>query len=176
MKKLSVILTLLLSVTLTLLLLMSITSMFFLSPAKCEWNTPTNLTHNTTFDELPSISGDGSKIAFQSNVDGHYEIFLITEVDTTSTDYHDVVVDETTYVVETCSNSSVSELVFNQTAKSIRFSVDGTSGTSGFCNITIPAELMSGDFSIYKDDALLARNVDYTETYNGTHYMFSITY
>ena len=42
--------------------------------------------------------------------------------------------------------------------------------------ISIPSELMSGSFSIYKDDVLLAENVDYTETYNGTHYMFSLTY
>jgi hypothetical protein len=87
---------------------------------------------------------------------------------------HNVTIETSTYVVETVSNSSVSEFVFNGTA--IRFHVDGASGTAGFCNVTIPSELMSGDFSIYKDGAPLIENVDYTRTYNGTHYLFSITY
>jgi len=87
---------------------------------------------------------------------------------------HNVTVETSTYVVETLSNSSVSEFVFNGTA--IRFHVDGASGTAGLCNVTIPSELMSGDFSIYRDGALLIKNVDYTGTYNGTHYLFSITY
>ena len=87
---------------------------------------------------------------------------------------HNVTVETSTYVVETVSNSSVSEFVFDGTA--IRFHVDGASGTAGFCNVTIPSELMSGDFSIYKDGTLLIKNVDYTGTYNGTHHLFSITY
>lgn len=87
---------------------------------------------------------------------------------------HNVTIETNTYVIETVSNSSVSEFVFNGTA--IRFHVDGALGTAGFCNVTIPSELMSGDFSIYKDDTLLIKNVDYTGTYNGTHYLFSVTY
>ena len=39
--------------------------------------TPTQLTFNAAFDTWPSISGDGSKIAFESNVDGDLEIFVI---------------------------------------------------------------------------------------------------
>jgi len=87
---------------------------------------------------------------------------------------HNVTVETNTYVIETVCNSSVSEFVFNGTA--IRFHVDGALGTAGLCNVTIPSELMSGDFSIYKDGTLLIKNVDYTGTYNGTHYLFSITY
>jgi hypothetical protein len=86
----------------------------------------------------------------------------------------EVTIGTNTYVIETLSNSSVSEFVFNGTA--IRFHVDGALGTAGLCNVTIPSELMSGDFSIYKDGTLLIKDVDYTGTYNGTHYLFSITY
>jgi hypothetical protein len=89
---------------------------------------------------------------------------------------HDVIVDQNTYIVSTFSNSTVSDLTFNQTEGSLRFTVDGLTGTTGVCNVTIPSELMSGTFSIYKDDVLLAENVDYTQTYNGTHYSFSLTY
>jgi len=88
----------------------------------------------------------------------------------------DVIFETNTYVVKTCSNSSVSDLVFNQSLKRIRFNVDGPSGTTGLCNVTIPSELLSGGFSIYKDDTPLIKNVDYTETYNGTHCLFSIRY
>jgi hypothetical protein len=88
----------------------------------------------------------------------------------------DVIVGENTFVVETCSNSSVSDLIFNQALKRIRFNVDGTTGTTGLCNITIPTELMWGTFSIYIYNTPLIKNVDYTETFNATHYLCSITY
>ncbi|HSQ53098.1 MAG TPA: hypothetical protein VLM82_01490, partial [Acidobacteriota bacterium] len=58
----------------------------------------------------------------------------------------------------------------------IRFNVDGTTGTEGYCNLTIPSELMSETFTVYKDDMLLAENLDYTQVFNGTHYTFSFTY
>jgi hypothetical protein len=70
----------------------------------------------------------------------------------------------------------VSDFSFDQPLGRIRFSVEETDGTTGFCNISIPFQLMSGNFSIYKDDVLLVENVDYTQISNSTHYTFSITY
>jgi parallel beta-helix repeat protein len=87
-----------------------------------------------------------------------------------------VTVGETDYIITTCSNSTVSDLSFNQTLKQLSLSVSGLSGTTGFCNITVPAELMSGDFSLYLDDVALVEGVDYVESFNGTHYLFSISY
>ena len=87
---------------------------------------------------------------------------------------HDVIYDQITYVVETCSNSTLTDLEFNQTESKLQFSVNGTDGTSGFFIITIPAELMSGTFSILKDSVPLVENLDYTQTFNGTHYTFSM--
>ena len=89
---------------------------------------------------------------------------------------YNVIIETNTYIIETCSNSSVSDFVLNPSLKQISFNVNGTSGTTGFCNITIPTELLSGVFSIYKDNTELIKNVDYTETYNGTRYIFSIKY
>ena len=74
------------------------------------------------------------------------------------------------------SNSTVSGLTFNQPSKELTFNVNGTLGTSGFCNITIPANLMSEPFSLFRDNVLLVNNVDYTQTSNGTHYTISINY
>jgi len=87
-----------------------------------------------------------------------------------------VTVGETEYVITTVSNSTVTDLNFDQASKQLSFNVSGTSGTTGFCNITVPAELMSGDFTLYLDDTPLVEGVNYTESYNGTHYVFSVTY
>jgi parallel beta-helix repeat protein len=87
-----------------------------------------------------------------------------------------VTVGDTDYVITTVSNSTVTDLNFDQASKQLSFNVSGTSGTTGLCNITVPAELMSGDFTLYLDDAPLVEGVDYTESYNGTHYVFSVTY
>jgi parallel beta-helix repeat protein len=82
----------------------------------------------------------------------------------------------TDYVVTTVSNSTVLDVSFNVTSKKLTLNVTGPSGTTGFCNITVPVELMSGDFTLYLDDAVLIEGVDYVKSSNATHYMFSVTY
>jgi len=80
------------------------------------------------------------------------------------------------YVVETYSNSTVSNFVFNGESSYIRLNATGDSGTAGFCNVTFPQELIWGDFSIYLDEILLVEDFDYTRTFNGIHNIFHITY
>lgn len=87
-----------------------------------------------------------------------------------------VTVGSVTYPVSISTNSSIYEFNFNAASNQTSFKVTGMDGTAGFCNITVPEELMSGDFSLYLDDVALVEGVDYTESYNGTHYLFSITY
>ena len=71
MKKLSLILSILLIVTLL--------PSFVASPAESAdgWSAPIQLTSNSASDNDPCISGDGTKIAFSSYVDGDYEIFVV---------------------------------------------------------------------------------------------------
>ena len=83
---------------------------------------------------------------------------------------------EDVYIVETFSTSTVADLTFNQEMKRIRFNVDGTPGTESFCSITIPAELLSGDFTVFIDDIQLEESVDYTVTSGSMHNTLSITY
>jgi parallel beta-helix repeat protein len=45
--------------------------------------------------------------------------------------------------VHMVSNSTISNFSFNPTAKTLSFNVTGTSGTKGFCRVTIPKALMS---------------------------------
>ena len=87
-----------------------------------------------------------------------------------------VSVGEKTYEVSANSNSSVSDLSFVEALKEVRFTVDGESGTTGFCNITIPADLIWGELSVYKDAYLMSKDVDYTQANNGTHHILQITY
>ena len=138
-------------------------------PYKLWTLTPGNGT-KTVFVQFKNGAGLDS-IAFSDSIG------LVTEVpNEVQALSFNVTYGETNYAVETYSNSTVSDLSFNQTLRRLHFSVNGTSGTAGFCNITVPAELMSGDFTIYMDDVPLVEGVDYTEAYNGTHYLFSITY
>ncbi|PVX26974.1 MAG: hypothetical protein CW716_04735, partial [Candidatus Bathyarchaeum sp.] len=58
----------------------------------------------------------------------------------------------------------------------LSFNVTGLTGTTGFCNITIPENLLWGDFSVYLNGQPLIEGADYTRTYNGTHNSFYITY
>jgi hypothetical protein len=89
---------------------------------------------------------------------------------------YNVIVEKNTYIIETWSNSTLSGLVLNLSANRISFNVEGISGTTGLCNITVPTELFSGQFLIYKNGTLLTKDLDYTESYNITHYLFSFTY
>jgi parallel beta-helix repeat protein len=50
---------------------------------------------------------------------------------------------ETAYSVDTVSNSTITDLTFNQTGKTLSFNVTGISGTLGFCRVAIPKTLMS---------------------------------
>jgi len=61
----------------------------------------------------------------------------------------DIAFDKDDYRVETISNSTVKDLIFKQTEKTLQLKIDGTTGTNGFCNITFPKVLLSGDFTVF---------------------------
>jgi len=81
-----------------------------------------------------------------------------------------------TLEVSVHSNSSISAFDFNEVIKQLSFNVTGPSGTKGFCNVSIPDDLLWGEFSVYENDSLLTEDVDYTQVYNGTHYTFNLAY
>mgnify|MGYP002395730737 CR=1 FL=1 len=76
-----------------------------------------------------------------------------------------VIWEEKTYPVITFSNSTIDNFGFNQPLKQINFTVAGSSGTFGFCNVTIPKVLLNGDFTVLIDSI----QTDYTLTQNITH-------
>jgi hypothetical protein len=82
-----------------------------------------------------------------------------------STYQHKVVWDGTDYKISVSTNSTVANFAFDQSAKTESFDITGTDGTTGFCNVTIPKELLNGDFSLWIDDS----PVSFTVTQNFTH-------
>jgi hypothetical protein len=124
---------------------------------------------NVTFATTRTISVDS---------DGIYTAQYTGEPPTAPTEQANFEVPwgEEVFVVETLSNSTVADVVFNQTDKFLSFTVNGTSGTVGFCNISIPQELMDGEFEISMDGTQLNAGVGYSESYNGTHHLFAINY
>jgi parallel beta-helix repeat protein len=77
--------------------------------------------------------------------------------------------EEEKYNVNVVSNSTVSEFSFDPEGAQIRFNVEGENGTSGFCNVTIPKELLNAEYSwtVRVDGASVTPTVnqDATSTY-----------
>lgn len=128
--------------------------------------------------ELDS-SNAGSTVPYSVTMDRDHSLVAVFSWDPSSLVNNEikVVVDGTTYVVQIASNSDINNFQFNPSPQnSISFSVEGESGTTGLCNVTIPSELMSGDFEVYLGDTLLTLGVDYTQTNYGSHYVLCINY
>ena len=68
-----------------------------------------------------------------------------------STYLHKAELNETIYPVETKTNSTILNFAFDQLNRKISFNVYGHSGTTGFCNVTIPNTLLWGDFTVLVD-------------------------
>jgi len=88
---------------------------------------------------------------------------------------HKVFVIDKNFTVVTLSNSRVSSIALNVATKTMSFNVTGPGGTMGFCNVTIPIDLL-------KDNPWLVRfdGADVTAKTvindNGTHTFIYFTY
>ncbi len=85
-------------------------------------------------------------------------------------------IDRADYPVTVDSSSVILGFAFNQSERQISLSVSDSTETSVFCDVTIPNELLWGNFSLNLDGFPLVEDVDYTQTHNSTHYNFHITY
>jgi hypothetical protein len=72
------------------------------------------------------------------------------------------------------SNSSITELAFNSTTKTIAFTVSGPDGTTGYTNITIAKTLIENitDLTIYLDE----NQISYTATSTEYAWLIHFTY
>jgi hypothetical protein len=85
-------------------------------------------------------------------------------------------IDSADYPVTVDSNSAIVGFEFNQTERRLSLNVTGKTGTSGFCDVMVPDTLVWGTFSLKMDKYPLVESIDYTQTHNGTHYIFRIGY
>jgi PKD repeat protein len=81
--------------------------------------------------------------------------------------------------IYTTTNSTVGQVNFDQPTKSINFTVTGPDGTAGFCNVTIPRNILDCPDSI-DDWQILIGSTDIsascTKTRNDTHTFIYIPY
>jgi parallel beta-helix repeat protein len=78
----------------------------------------------------------------------------------------------TAYSVDTVSNSTITNVSFNATAKTLSFNVTGTNGTTGFCRATIPLSLMSGEWTVTVNGTSIA----YSTITDGNYTYIYFTY
>jgi len=78
-----------------------------------------------------------------------------------------------TYTVQVHSNFTVTDFMFNQLLKQITFNVDGSSGTTGFCNVTIPKGLLAGQYSVFAGES---QPLVFAEQSNVSHIFLSFNY
>jgi parallel beta-helix repeat protein len=80
---------------------------------------------------------------------------------------------EAIYPVALSSNSTISAFKFNQSEMQISFNLTGLSGTTGYCNVTIPKTLLSDNPWTITIDGV---PTDYVKTENETHTFLYFTY
>jgi len=85
---------------------------------------------------------------------------------------HKVLWNGVAYDVSMFTNSSVTNFAFHQPAKTESFEIASENGTTGFCNVTIPKELLNGDFTVWIDDS----PINFILTQNLTHSFLYFNY
>jgi parallel beta-helix repeat protein len=75
----------------------------------------------------------------------------------------------TAYSVDTVSNSTITNLSFNSTLRTLSFNVTGANGTAGFCRVTIPLSLMSGEWKVTVNSTSIPYS---TITYGNCTYVY----
>jgi len=88
----------------------------------------------------------------------------IVEIETQS---YEVIKNATEYEITTVSNSTIRNLEYNASESKISINATGPSGNTGFCNVTIPKNLMNGTFAVLVNNTA----VHYESHENETHYM-----
>jgi hypothetical protein len=76
-------------------------------------------------------------------------------------------------VIVSSSNSTIADFNFYQSLKQISFKVPGETGTSGYCNVTIPKNLLRGEPWRVKVNGT---DWTFTATQNETHSFLYFTY
>jgi hypothetical protein len=149
------------------------------------WNTTATKWSPPDFGRplFAAISNDASTFVFGStdNVVRVYHGAVVATPASQSVNHvidHSVQVDGQVFHIITESNSTVSDIVLDQSQ--IEFNVSGDSGTVGYFNVTIPKSLMNctelGDWTVWVNDTQLLPSDFPTPTENATATFIYFTY
>jgi lysozyme len=120
---------------------------------------------------IPGIAGDVDLDLFNGYMQRLYDAFTISNVK-----MFNVVWGNKTYPITVFSNSTVTHLVLNQTQAQISLNITGSHGSEGYCNITIPKDLVKGPWT-YITDGETPSVIDISEEgENATHSFIYFTY
>jgi GH25 family lysozyme M1 (1,4-beta-N-acetylmuramidase) len=119
---------------------------------------------------IPGITGDVDFDLFNGYMQRLYDAFTIPNVK-----MFNIVWENKTYPITVFSNSTVTHLVFNQTQAQISLNITGSHGSKGYCNITIPKDLLKGPWT-YTIDGETPSVIDISEGENATHSFIYFTY
>ncbi|MEM3697742.1 MAG: PKD domain-containing protein [Candidatus Bathyarchaeia archaeon] len=86
---------------------------------------------------------------------------------------YEILIDGQVFCVTIQSNSSVSDFNFVQTEKEIGFNVTGPDKAIGFCNVTIPKQLLDGPFTLLIDGAPATLTITANETHNFLYFTYT---
>lgn len=89
-----------------------------------------------------------------------------------SLDTFNAIWESQTYPVTVLSNSSLSDFAFSQPNKQISFKVVGPKAMQSYCNVTIPKNLLQGNWTVQIDDSDIVPTI----TENDTHTFIYISY
>jgi hypothetical protein len=83
--------------------------------------------------------------------------------------------EDTQYDVFVVSNSTVSDFSFNSDGARVRFKIEGEPGTMGFCNVTIPKNLLYAEntWTVLVDGISVTPTVNEEENYTNLHFTYN---
>lgn len=89
---------------------------------------------------------------------------------------YDVRIDNQTYSVEIASNSALNGFEFKQEEKAVSVFAEGSSGTTGVMEISIPKNLLSGEMAVFIDGSLVSNDQVLLKSDTETDTTFEINY
>jgi len=83
--------------------------------------------------------------------------------------------EDTQYDVYVVSNSTVSDFSFNSDGARVSFKIEGEPGTMGFCNVTIPKNLLYAEntWTVLVDGISVTPTVNEEENYTNLHFTYN---
>jgi hypothetical protein len=80
------------------------------------------------------------------------------------------------YEVKVTTNSSLSNFGWTSDGIGVHFQATTPSGSSGFCDFTVPEDLLGDRISLFLDNSLLVKDANFTQSLEGENYVFHVTY